>query len=78
MSKSSIFSITPRKVRNKSTTTASNARLIFFAVIASVIGTTLGKIILDKIDDRAFFVWTQSILLTIGAVFIAYALYLMK
>ena len=52
--------------------------LIFFAVIASVIGTTLGKIILDKIDDKAFFAWTQSILLTIGAVFIAYALYLMK
>ena len=52
--------------------------LIFFAVIASVIGTTLGKIILDKIDDRTFFAWTQSILLTIGAVFIAYALYLMK
>ena len=52
--------------------------LIFFAVIASVIGTTLGKIILDKIDDRTFFVWTQSILLTIGAVFIAYAIYLMK
>ena len=52
--------------------------LIFFAVIASVIGTTLGKIILDKIDDRTFFVWTQSILLAIGAVFIAYALYLMK
>ena len=51
--------------------------LIFFAVIASVIGTTLGKIILDKIDDRTFFIWTQSILLTIGAVFIAYALYLM-
>ena len=51
--------------------------LIFFAVIASVIGTTLGKIILDKIDDRTFFVWTQSILLTIGALFIAYALYLM-
>jgi len=52
--------------------------LIFFAVIASVIGTTLGKIILDKIDDRTFFVWTQSILLAIGALFIAYALYLMK
>ena len=52
--------------------------LIFFAVIASVIGTTLGKIILDKIDDRTFFVWTQSILLAIGTVFIAYAIYLMK
>ena len=57
--------------------TWSSFWLIFFAVIASIIGTTLGKIILDKIDDRTFFVWTQSILLTIGAVFIAYALYLM-
>ena len=52
--------------------------LFIFAVIASAIGTTLGKIILDKIDDRTFFVWTQSILLTIGVVFLAYALYLMK
>jgi len=52
--------------------------LFIFAVIASAIGTTLGKIILDRIDDRTFFAWTQSILLTVGAVFIAYALYLMK
>ena len=52
--------------------------LILFAVMASVAGTTLGKKILDKINDETFFLWTQSILLTIGAVFIAYALYLMK
>ena len=55
-----------------------NFWLFIFAVIASAIGTTLGKIILDRIDDRTFFAWTQSILLTVGAVFIAYALYLMK
>ena len=55
-----------------------NFWLFIFAVIASAIGTTLGKIILDRIDDRTFFAWTQSILLTVGAVFIAYALYIMK
>ena len=52
--------------------------LILFAVIASVVGTTLGKKILDKINDETFFLWTQTILLTIGAVFIVYALHLMK
>ena len=52
--------------------------LIIFAMTASVVGTTLGKKVLDKIDDEIFFLWTQSILLTIGAVFIAYAFYLIK
>jgi hypothetical protein len=47
-------------------------------MIASLVGTTFGKKILDKIDDETFFLWTQSILLAIGAFFIAYALYLMK
>lgn len=51
--------------------------LISFAVIVSVIGTTFGKRILDKIDDKYFFYWTQCILLTIGAIFILYALYLL-
>ena len=52
--------------------------LILTAMVASIVGTTLGKKILDKIDDETFFLWTQSILLTIGALFIAYALYLMN
>ena len=52
--------------------------LILLTIIASLVGTTLGKKILDKINDETFFLWTQSILLTISAFFIAYALYLMK
>jgi uncharacterized membrane protein YfcA len=52
--------------------------IFLLAMIASLVGTTFGKKILDKIDDETFFLWTQSILLAIGAFFIAYALYLMK
>ena len=52
--------------------------LILLAVIASVIGTTFGKKILDKIDDENFFLWTQYILFFIGAFFISYALYLLS
>jgi uncharacterized membrane protein YfcA len=52
------------------------AYLILLAMVASLVGTSLGKQILDRIDDQTFFLWTQSILLTIGAFFIAYAFYL--
>ena len=52
--------------------------LISLAIIASIIGTTLGKKILDKIDDKNFFLWTQCILLFIGAFFISYAVYLLS
>jgi hypothetical protein len=45
---------------------------------ASVIGTTLGKKVLDKIKDETFFVWTQRIILSVGGVFIVYALYLVS
>ena len=51
--------------------------LILLAVIASIIGTTFGKRILDRINDENFFLWTQCILLSIGAIFIAYSLYLL-
>ena len=49
--------------------------LVLIAMTASVTGTTLGKKILDKINDEIFFLWTQRILLSVGAVFIVYALY---
>ena len=52
--------------------------VISLAVIASIIGTTFGKKILDEIDDKNFFLWTQYILLSIGAFFISYALYLLS
>jgi hypothetical protein len=45
---------------------------------ASVIGTTLGKKVLDKIKDATFFTWTQRILLSLGAVLIVRAIYLIN
>ena len=52
--------------------------LVLIAMTASVTGTTLGKKILDMINDEIFFLWTQRILLSVGAVFIVYALYLIS
>ena len=51
--------------------------LLMAAVMASIIGTTLGKRVLDTMRDATFFTWTQRILLGVGAVLIARALYLM-
>jgi len=45
---------------------------------ASAIGTRLGKKVLDKIEDVTFFNWTQRILLSIGAVCIIRAVYLIN
>ena len=52
--------------------------LLIIAMTVSVIGTTLGKKVLDKINDKTFFSWTQRIVLTIGAVLIARAIYLIN
>ena len=52
--------------------------LVLIAMTASVTGTTLGKKILDMINDEIFFLWTQRILLSVGAVFIVYALHLIS
>jgi len=52
--------------------------LITFAILSSVVGTTLGKKILDRIDDGKFFLWTQRIILVLGALFIGYAIYMLK
>ena len=52
--------------------------LILIAMTASVIGTTLGKKVLDKINDEIFFLWTQRILLSVGGMFIIYGLYLIS
>ena len=51
--------------------------LLLAAMTASVIGTTLGKRVLDRIADATFFIWTQRIMLSVGAVLMARALYLM-
>ena len=51
--------------------------LLALAVIASVTGTTLGKLVLDAMADAVFFSWTQRIMLAVGAVFLARAAYLL-
>ena len=51
--------------------------LLAAAIIASIIGTRLGKRVLDSMQDATFFTWTQRIMLSVGAVLVARALYLM-
>jgi uncharacterized membrane protein YfcA len=50
--------------------------LLLAAIIASVTGTTLGKRVLDNMQDATFFSWTQRIMLSVGAILIARAFYL--
>tara|TARA_B100000965_G_scaffold236425_1_gene198116 strand:+ start:1188 stop:1940 length:753 start_codon:yes stop_codon:yes gene_type:complete len=50
---------------------------LFVLIIFSVIGTTLGKRVLDIIDDKFFFRWTQIIVLSVGAIFIVRGLFLL-
>tara|TARA_B110000971_G_scaffold216068_1_gene250526 strand:- start:3024 stop:3770 length:747 start_codon:yes stop_codon:yes gene_type:complete len=52
--------------------------LLGAAMAASVLGTRLGKRVLDRMQDATFFTWTQRILLSVGAVLIARALYLLR
>ena len=54
-----------------------NPSFLLIAIVLSVIGTTLGKKILDTIDDKFFFRWTQIIVLSVGAIFIARGLFLL-
>jgi len=54
-----------------------SAYLLLAAIIASLIGTTLGKRVLDNMQDATFFSWTQRIMLSVGAVLIARAVYLL-
>jgi uncharacterized membrane protein YfcA len=54
-----------------------SAYLLLAAIIASVIGTTLGKRVLDNMRDATFFSWTQRIMLSVGAMLIARAVYLL-
>jgi len=51
--------------------------LLILAMIASMLGTRVGKYALDNTQDATFFSWTQRILLTMGALLIARAIQLM-
>jgi uncharacterized membrane protein YfcA len=50
--------------------------LLVIVIGTSLVGTTFGKKVLDKINDKTFFSWTQAIMLAAGAVFIIRAIYL--
>ena len=52
--------------------------LLIIAMAASLMGTTLGKKVLDRINDRIFFSWTQGIMLAVGALLIIRAIYLIN
>ena len=51
---------------------------LLLAIFLSVVGTTLGKKVLDIIDDEIFFRWTQRIVLSVGAVFIGRGIFLLS
>ena len=51
---------------------------LLLAIFLSVLGTTLGKKVLDIIDDEIFFRWTQRIVLSVGAVFIGRGIFLLS
>ncbi len=51
--------------------------LLLMAIALSILGTTLGKRILDKINDVIFFKWTQIILLLVGGVLILRGIFLL-
>ena len=51
---------------------------LLLAIFLSVVGTTLGKRVLDIIDDEIFFRWTQRIVLSVGAVFIGRGIFLLS
>ncbi len=52
--------------------------LLAILIIASIIGTAAGKRVLDAMQDATFFIWTQRIMLAVGAVLIARAVYLIS
>ena len=52
--------------------------LLILVIGASLVGTTFGKKVLDKINDRTFFSWTQVIMLAVGAVLIVRAICLIN
>ncbi len=52
------------------------AWLLALCLVTTVIGTTLGKRVLDNMQDVTFFRWTNCFLLTIGAILIVRAVLL--
>jgi len=47
------------------------------AVASSMIGTSLGKLLLEKLSDKQFRVWSNRIITTIATYYVGYSLFLM-
>jgi uncharacterized membrane protein YfcA len=47
------------------------------AVASSMIGTSLGKLLLEKLSDKQFRVWSNRIITTIATYYVGYSLVLM-
>jgi uncharacterized protein len=47
------------------------------AVASSMIGTSLGKLLLEKLSDKQFRTWSNRIITTIATYYVGYSLYLM-
>lgn len=50
--------------------------LLAACLVMTIIGTTLGKRVLDTMQDATFFAWTQRIMLSVGALLIGRGVYL--
>jgi len=51
--------------------------LLLPAIAAAMLGTRLGKRVLDNMHDATFFAWTQRLMLGVGAVLIVRGVYLL-
>lgn len=58
-------------------TSPGSAELIASCVVASIIGTTLGKKILDRMEDKNFFAWTLRVMLVVGGIFLTRGVWLL-
>jgi uncharacterized membrane protein YfcA len=47
------------------------------AVASSMIGTSLGKLLLEKLSDKQFRTWSNRIITTIATYYVGYSLVLM-
>lgn len=55
-----------------------NALLLFCALFLTVIGTNVGKHVLDNLNDKAFFAWTSGIVMATGGLILVRGLSLVN
>jgi len=52
------------------------ALLFGLAIIAAMIGTSLSKFVLERLNDQQFRRWTQALVMVIGTVYLVQGVYL--